>query len=771
MGKSQSKAGTAFVQRVDDTFLRGEVDMAARAALVGKGDSDLLTRVQINCSTKTLSREAYYCVVGYERVAQEPWKFIGVTETSSLTAEPNFIKSFGTNFTFEAPQRIRLALYRLVSPKDLVPPTSGKDFIIPRDAHLLSNVDFALAEAIAVPGGCLVRGVDRGGKMSIYVEELKMMQSTMTFALQLNALDCSKTKQTSKNKKAKVLYLCIYRTPRDVNEEEEEETPLVLRTEPRQCSIDSTGHIREIYWDNLQVSVNAMCRGEPKRQITIKLYETLGKEHICLGACTTYLKQLDAASHDGTGHLVMTIPETEASVGIHSIEIQHSDSFLDYVIGGLDLSLFVALDFTKSNKDYTVPGSLHSFNDPENPNDYVRAIQSVVDILQHYDADKKYPVYGFGARLPPSYSHTSHCFACNGDYFHPEVAGIDEIVRVYQQAATSVVLHGPTNFNEIVRVVANYAEPYSYPEVGHQKYSILLILTDGVITDMKQTVNELVRAADFPMSLVIVGIGDEDFGLMKILDGDDHRLYSTELHKFAERDIVQFVQFNRFKYGPLHELAMETLAEIPREVVAYFRSKNIVPYRKKETGAAAPASDSVSGDEDLSDMQKQLRVEKEKYIENVRETYPDIDEFDVFTIINQDKLPCNDLTYFKDLAMKAPRGANILTLPRTVGPDGERARAASGSPSGRKSLSGSRVKTSPPSTSMTGLPSPRASPQQSRHDQAVDIVCKVCFNNRVETVLVPCGHAVVCGYCAETIDDVCPICRKGVSQILKTFAA
>lgn len=57
------------------------------------------------------------------------------------------------------------------------------------------------------------------------------------------------------------------------------------------------------------------------------------------------------------------------------------------------------------------------------------AIRSVGEILEHYDrgrctegscdgphpstADKKYPVYGFGAKLPPDYTHTSHLFACN----------------------------------------------------------------------------------------------------------------------------------------------------------------------------------------------------------------------------------------------------------------------------------------------------------------------------------------------------------------------
>ena len=37
---------------------------------------------------------------------------------------------------------------------------------------------------------------------------------------------------------------------------------------------------------------------------------------------------------------------------------------------------------------------------------------------------------------------------------------------------------------------------------------------------MQETINEIVRASRFPMSIVIVGVGDEDFGMMDELDAD-----------------------------------------------------------------------------------------------------------------------------------------------------------------------------------------------------------------------------------------------------------
>ena len=52
-------------------------------------------------------------------------------------------------------------------------------------------------------------------------------------------------------------------------------------------------------------------------------------------------------------------------------------------------------------------------------------------------------------------------------------------------------------------------------------YHCLLILTDGIIHDLRETVDLIVRGANYPLSIIIVGIGEADFGAMEFLDGDD----------------------------------------------------------------------------------------------------------------------------------------------------------------------------------------------------------------------------------------------------------
>lgn len=69
----------------------------------------------------------------------------------------------------------------------------------------------------------------------------------------------------------------------------------------------------------------------------------------------------------------------------------------------------------------------------------------------------------------------------------------------------------------------------------------MLILTDGAIDDLEDSINEIVRASDLPLSIVIVGIGKlkkDEIEKMNKLDADDEPLYSNKLKKSQTRDTV-----------------------------------------------------------------------------------------------------------------------------------------------------------------------------------------------------------------------------------------
>ena len=170
-------------------------------------------------------------------------------------------------------------------------------------------------------------------------------------------------------------------------------------------------------------------------------------------------------------------------------------------------------------------------------------------------------------------------FPCNFNPQNPFVPYVAGIVDVYKRCIYQVQLYGPTNFAPTIRESTRMAQQ----NMDGSNYFILLIITDGVITDMDQTVDAIVTASYTPLSIIIVGVGNADFEAMDELDCDDGLLKSSISGKTAQRDIVQFVPMNKFAHAARGDnlqntaLSQEVLAEIPGQVTSWARANKIIP--------------------------------------------------------------------------------------------------------------------------------------------------------------------------------------------------
>ncbi|XP_022094529.1 copine-3-like isoform X2 [Acanthaster planci] len=278
--------------------------------------------------------------------------------------------------------------------------------------------------------------------------------------------------------------------------------------------------------------------------------------------CINPKKKLKKKNYHNSGTVFLT-----------KCEVKRQYTFLDYILGGCQINFTVGIDFTGSNGDPHEPASLH-YIDPTAPNEYTKAIVAVGDVIQDYDSDKMFPALGFGAKIPPN-QQVSHEFAINFDLSNPYCAGVGGIVAAYQNCLRQITLWGPTNVAPIINHVAKFARMANQDNKASQ-YFILLLLTDGVITDMYETRDAIVAASKLPMSIIIVGVGNADFSDMRMLDGDDGVLRSPSGEPVC-RDIVQFVPFRDFKQATPAKLTKCVLAEVPKQVVQYFEMKELHP--------------------------------------------------------------------------------------------------------------------------------------------------------------------------------------------------
>lgn len=394
------------------------------------------------------------------------------------------------------------------------------------------------------------------GSMIVFAEEIKGRENE---SIQLTLKGANILNKDGVMNKSDP-FVIMKRTREDGTVEELHKTEYIKNTETPE-------------WEMFEEPLLKLCNGDLRAKIRIEVwdYDKMSKndEIGYVETCVQELLEVDKLQlidyKEGRsldpGQLVIAKAELLPRV--------RTPTFLDYVQGGMEITLSVAVDFTASNAAAKNPRSLHYIKG-EGSNDYQKALTSVGEVLIEYDSDKKVEALGFGGS-PYGTRLCSHCFALAGpEQF--EVEGMAGLMTAYEAAVNSTRMSGPTNFHQVIEKAEAKARAQ-----GDENYHVLLIITDGAISDKTETAKAIVKASDAPLSIIIVGVGKADFGKMQKLDGDDAALKDNKGNS-AERDIVQFVPLREFEGNAL-ELSKAVLKELPDQVLAHKCKKKIKPKR------------------------------------------------------------------------------------------------------------------------------------------------------------------------------------------------
>ncbi|XP_068092367.1 copine-4 [Hyperolius riggenbachi] len=531
------------------------------ANTLGIFNSPCLAKVELRVSCKGISdRDALSkpdpCVI-LKMQSHGQWFEVDRTEIIRTCINPIFSKVFTVDFYFEEVQRLRFEVHDISSNHNGL-----------KDADFLGGMECTLGQIVSQRklSKSLLKHGNTAGKSSITViaEELSGNDDYVELSFSARKLDDKDFFSKSDP------FLETFRMNDDGTQQ------LVHRTEVVMNNLNPA-------WKTFKVSVNSLCSGDHDRKLKCIVWDwdSNGK-HDFIGEFTSSFKEMRGAMEGRQVQWECINPKyrmkkknykNSGIVILNQCKIHKMHSFLDYIMGGCQIQFTVAIDFTASNGDPRNSCSLHYIH-PYQPNEYLKALVAVGEICQDYDSDKMFPAFGFGARIPPDFK-VSHDFAINFNEDNPECAGIQGVVEAYQNCLPKLQLYGPTNIAPIIQKVAKSASEETHTMEATQ-YFILLILTDGVITDMADTREAIVHASHLPMSVIIVGVGNADFSDMQMLDGDDGILRSPKGEPVL-RDIVQFVPFRNFKHASPAALAKSVLAEVPNQVVDYYNGKGIKP--------------------------------------------------------------------------------------------------------------------------------------------------------------------------------------------------
>ena len=487
------------------------------------------------------------------------WKEFDRTETIQNCLDPDFVKTILIEYRFEELQKLKFEVYDCDSfSKDL------------RSHDFLGSMECSLGSLVGECGGRYEKelvtkdGKPQRGRMLISAEEVADSKEVISVQLRGRKLDKKDFFGLSDP------FLKLYRC------NEDNSFTAVHKTEVIKNTLNPT-------WKAFKIPVRTLCNGDYHRIIKIECYDWDNDgSHDFIGEFKTNLNEF---KEKNTCSFELINPrkrekkkgyKNSGLIELLGFQIEYEPSFLDYVHAGMELCFSVAIDFTASNGDPSTPASLH-YNNPYEPNAYLQALMAVGQICQDYDTDKLFPAFGFGAKVPPSW-YTSHEFPLNASP-DPNCFGINSIVQAYNQAVKEVRLYGPTNFSPVINSAVRIARDAEQHTPG-KKYFILLILTDGIISDMDQTKEAIIHASILPISIIIVGVGSADFEAMEELDADQVKL--SYKGNVAARDIVQFVPFRDFlgRSDAGEALAKAVLAEVPDQLKGFMKSKGIYPQKK-----------------------------------------------------------------------------------------------------------------------------------------------------------------------------------------------
>ncbi|KAI9549080.1 Copine-1 [Dissostichus eleginoides] len=532
--------------------------------------TDCVTKVELCVSCTDLldkdvgSKSDPLCVL-LQSTGGDKWTELARTERLKNTSSPAFSQRLKLDYHFEKVQNLKLGVYDIDN--------SSSDL---GDDDYLGGVELTLGQIVASKSLTrplqLKKGKPAGkGSITITAEEIK---DNRAIELEFEAKNLDKKDTFGKSDP----FLEFFKKADDGKWQ------LVVKNNLSPS------------WKKFTVALQTFCGSDLERPLKVDCsdYDSDGT-HDLIGSFTTKVSELMKAAGGSPVSFDCIHPDKQKKkksyknsgvVSLKNSKMLTQYTFLDYVMGGCQINFTVGVDFTGSNGDPRSPNSLH-YMSQDGLNQYLSALWSVGNVVQDYDTDKLFPAFGFGAKLPPDYQTANHEFALNFNPANPFCQGVQGIVEAYRMVLPQLRLSGPTNFSPLINHVAGIASQAAQSNNAAQ-YFVLLILTDGEITDFDQTKDAIVRASRLPLSVIIVGVGPADFKAMELLDGDDGVLRST-VGEAVARDIVQFVPFRKFKDAPQASLAQSVLAEVPNQLVSYFKMRGFDP-PKPPAKAAAPKS-------------------------------------------------------------------------------------------------------------------------------------------------------------------------------------
>ena len=320
-------------------------------------------------------------------------------------------------------------------------------------------------------------------------------------------------------------------------------------------------------WDPISIPCKSVCGENYNKKIRLYVYndqkETLQdkrevvKNFYKIGYAEATVNQIQSMRNE-----ILTLKPCNPKVAragnliIRSASLFEKLTFFGQIMKGLRFNLACAISFASSNRPPRDSKSLH-YTPFGQSNAYQATMGAIGGAIEPYSDGRPFHAWGLAAK----YNRIlSHCFplTINGN---KDLAGLRDLQNAYYGIFENIVFDKPVSIvpstRQAISLVAGSKNPADY--------LVFVIMVNEVPVDLDEFIDLLYDNQMEPISVVVVGIGDDEFKEMgtKLSPG----MLKNSKEMVFDRDVALFIKFNDYGMQALDQFMSTALITVTDQAV------------------------------------------------------------------------------------------------------------------------------------------------------------------------------------------------------------
>lgn len=269
-------------------------------------------------------------------------------------------------------------------------------------------------------------------------------------------------------------------------------------------------------------------------------------------------------------------------VFVQQNEIVNVSQFVDFLIEGVDISSVIAIDFSNRGEMYNDPSSLHHYQQNQ-PSQYEKVAQTILEILMPYSHSKAVSCFGFGATtidIVNDYMSgpNTECFSLSDTMESNLYSDVQTLSSEYKHIMNSLVSSKLRFVTPVLRQIIDVLKRDLF-FTSNMRYYNLIFLLEREIDDLQEFIDFLVPLSNhLPLTIFLVGMGTGPYHTLsefRISNIKRSTYYDSRGHPL-DPYVINFITMEEVN-GNHSILVKELLKIIPERVQMTFSRKNASP--------------------------------------------------------------------------------------------------------------------------------------------------------------------------------------------------